>query len=365
MRRSFIEFWETELKLKQVADLGGVLPRVEKALRKIDRRGRSGKTLQNYADGLQAFCEWCKKRGYMDRNPLEQLSPFDNTPRSHRRAITQEELGRLFSACQPYRRLTYEMAICTGLRARELSMLRVAHLDIAGGGVYLDASWTKNRKGGFQPLPRWLVTELSEESDGKAKDDPLLYVPSHPGRDLEIDLKAAGIPKHTEDGKIDFHALRVAYVSFVLEAGASAKEAQVLARHSTPDLTMNVYARARDTRLSEVAEKVGEQVRPGQNGDTFTGNIQVTGRSREKNPNRALEQKPSNTNSLVQKEEWWRRRESNPSQPFGARLQDRCEGPERGWPELFLLDSIGLADSRFLTPNGMRGSVLASPCRIY
>jgi hypothetical protein len=156
------------------------------------------------------------------------------------------------------------------------------------------------------------VTELSEKSDGKAKNDPLLYVPSHPGRDLEVDLKAAGIPKHTEDGKIDFHALRVAYVSFVLEAGASAKEAQTLARHSTPDLTMNVYARARDTRLSEVAEKVGEQVRPGQNDDTSTGQIQVTGRSRQRRPNRKSPQKPSNTNSLVQKEEWWRRRESNP-----------------------------------------------------
>jgi hypothetical protein len=51
----------------------------------------------------------------------------------------------------------------------------------------------------------------------------LLYVSSHPGRDLEIDLKAAGIAKWTDDGKVDFHALRVAYVSLVFEAGASTK----------------------------------------------------------------------------------------------------------------------------------------------
>jgi len=226
--------------------------------------------------------------------------------------MTQEEIGRLLRACQPHRRLAYEMAICTGLRAGELSELRVAHLDVERGGVHLDAAWTKNRKGGFQPLPQWLVGELIELSNGKAKDDPLVYVPSHPGRDLEIDLRAAGVPKHAEDGKIDFHALRVAYVSFVLEAGASAKEAQELARHSTPDLTMNVYARSRDTRLAEVTEKVGRKVRPVQNADTSTGEIQVTCRSRQWKSGNALPHTPSDANNLVQIEEWWRRRESNP-----------------------------------------------------
>ena len=74
---------------------------------------------------------------------------------------------------------------------------------------------------------------------------------------VDIDLKAAGIPKNTKEGKIDFHSWRVAFVSFVLESGASMKEAQTLARHATPDLTMNICARTRETRLAEVAERVG------------------------------------------------------------------------------------------------------------
>jgi hypothetical protein len=61
-------------------------------------------------------------------------------------------------------------------------------------------------------------------------------------------------------GKIDFQAIRVSYVTFVLEAGANPKEAQALARHATAHLTMNVYARARSERLAEVAEKVGEVI---------------------------------------------------------------------------------------------------------
>jgi hypothetical protein len=46
----------------------------------------------------------------------------------------------------------------------------------------------------------------------------------------------------------------------VIEVGATVKEAQTLLRHSTPHLTMNAYARARDDRLAEVAERVGAVV---------------------------------------------------------------------------------------------------------
>ena len=48
----------------------------------------------------------------------------------------------------------------------------------------------------------------------------------------------------------------------VLESGVSVKEAQELARHSTPELTMNVYGRARDERLAEAVERVGEALKP-------------------------------------------------------------------------------------------------------
>jgi len=76
---------------------------------------------------------------------------------------------------------------------------------------------------------------------------------------LDEDL-AAGISKKTKDGKLDFAALRNSYVTLAAEAGANVKELQTLARHSTPALTMNVYAKTRNERLSELAEKIGENV---------------------------------------------------------------------------------------------------------
>ena len=104
------------------------------------------------------------------------------------------------------------------------------------------------------------MRHLRRDRTAEYPKNPLLFVPSHPSRELEVDLKAAGIPKVTKEGKIDFHSCRVAFVTLVLEAGASAKEAQTLARHATPELTMNVYARTRDARLSLVAEHVGDRI---------------------------------------------------------------------------------------------------------
>ena len=86
-------------------------------------------------------------------------------------------------------------------------------------------------------------------------------MPSHPARALDVDLQAAGISKWTPQGKLDFHSLRVCFVSLTLEAGASVKEAQSLARHTDPALTMNTYGRSRPARLAEFAEKVGEAVK--------------------------------------------------------------------------------------------------------
>jgi len=38
------------------------------------------------------------------------------------------------------------------------------------------------------------------------------------------------------------------------------KEGQTLARHSTPELTANIYARSRDDNLKDLVDKIGDVV---------------------------------------------------------------------------------------------------------
>ena len=81
-----------------------------------------------------------------------------------------------------------------------------------------------------------------------------------PARTLDSDLEAAGVPKNNSNGKLDFHACRTAYINLVLEDAATAKEVQDLARHATPQLTMNVYGRVREESLAQTVAKVAERV---------------------------------------------------------------------------------------------------------
>ena len=218
------------------------------------------------------------QRGYLAVDPLRALAPFDTTPITRRRALTGDEIGRLLEACAPHRRMLLETAFLTGLRANELRNLTMDDLDHAECGLRLRAHWTKNRKEGFQPLPRSLVDRLHQHAQSgepaecyarsyarrgarlTAPKEPLLYVPTHPAREMDIDLKAAGIPKLAPGGKVDFHAARVAYINLVLETGVHPKEAQTLARHSTPEMTMNVYGRTRKENLSVAVELVANEV---------------------------------------------------------------------------------------------------------
>ncbi len=72
-------------------------------------------------------------------------------------------------------------------------------------------------------------------------------MPKDPYRPFEADLAAANITKDIEGkGKVDFHALRVTYLTLVDGEGASPKSAQALARHSTPDITFRRYVKAVD-----------------------------------------------------------------------------------------------------------------------
>jgi integrase len=70
-------------------------------------------------------------------------------------------------------------------------------------------------------------------------------------------LKAAKIEVSTPDGVLDFHALRTTYITNLVRAGLYPKTVQTLARHSTVELTMKIYARLNKNEIdgSTVAVK--------------------------------------------------------------------------------------------------------------
>jgi len=260
LRRATLAWWGKRLGLETLADLEGVQPQAEAALRELQNQGRTGKTLRTYAEALSAFCHWAAERAYLRESPVKNLGRYDTTPQTRRRAMTRTEIARLVETCAPERRLLHLTAVFSGLRAGELRALRVADLDVARGGLQLSPEWTKNRRPGFQPLPMALLTRLAEHARDKGPGERLLVVPRRTAEVLRRDLRRAEIPEWTGEGRVDFHSLRVTFVTLASESGATVPELIELARHAPPGLTLERYARTRPERRREIMETMWRTV---------------------------------------------------------------------------------------------------------
>ena len=299
MRKRHLNWWKTQLNCSNLKDIEKMLPNAERALRKLHKGGKSGKTISNYAEALKSFTNYCKDREYVSTNPFLKMAKFDTSTVSKRRILSQDEIRKLLAiADYPYQ-ILYEVAICTGLRANELRSLTVDDLDEENSGLILHSKWTKNRKDGFQPIPKYLITKLkgfiasgvaikmyelhySPNSPLKFPSNPLLHVPTHPVHQLNKYLEKANIPKHTKDGTLVFHSFRNNYITLVCGTGTDLKTTQTLARHSDPNLTMNVYARANNDTMRTIAEQVGsiistQQKREPSENDSLSNTYEVAG----------------------------------------------------------------------------------------
>jgi len=71
---------------------------------------------------------------------------------------------------------------------------------------------------------------------------------------VKPDLQRVGIPYQDASGRYaDFHSLRVTFITNLAKAGVHPRVAQGLARHSTMELTMQVYTHvALDSKQSAI-----------------------------------------------------------------------------------------------------------------
>ena len=277
-KRAKLAYWKEKLGLEFVGDLRGKLPAAEACLREL-KTGRTNKTLNGYIDALKSLSTWCVDRDYLEANPFRKLRLLDGRPQVERRALTIEEAALLLAAAPPDRRILYETALLSGLRANECRQLTLRHLDRKNGGIWLVAEWTKGRRDCLQPLPDWFVDHLheygreniastlyekrrSERSNVPAQ--PLFFVPHHTARSLNIDLRAAAIEKSTPEGKIDFHALRTTFSTLLDDVGATEKTKEVLLRHAPATLAHKRYVKVRSGRPNEAVEQVAKLLGLGQ-----------------------------------------------------------------------------------------------------
>jgi integrase len=166
--------------------------------------------------------------------------------------------------------MLYSVACYTGLRASELASLTPESFELITdpATVIVRAGYSKRRREDVLPLHPSLVTLLGPWLAAKPAQGsvwPGSWAKSRRGGDmLKFDLErsrtscidAAGDDqaerKRREESSFlaykdaqgrfaDFHALRHTFITTMVKSGISPKAAQSLARHSTINLTMNVY----------------------------------------------------------------------------------------------------------------------------
>lgn len=236
----------------------------------------SAQTANHYLTSIKHFCRWLVDNKRLPSHPLSGCESWDveTDRRIERRVLTDDEFERLIQATEArgqafgmtgrQRALLYLVAAYSGFRASELCSFRACDL-ISDGGRYSLRIAAEDAKDGTDdaiPLPLHVGRQLADFTRGLKPEDPIW--PSwwadmcHGARMLAKDLKAAGIEKFVGGLSFDFHALRCQYATNLLNAEIPLAHAQRLMRHSTPELTMRVYAKL---GLSDLAKQVGKMDR--------------------------------------------------------------------------------------------------------
>ncbi|NOT00669.1 MAG: site-specific integrase [Phycisphaerales bacterium] len=252
---------------------------IQGALAKIHADGLSLQTCQHYLRAVKQFTRWLTREGRIEDDVLSHLSGFNTATdwRRERRAMTGDELRQLVGCVKSSatwrgmggadRGMLYRVACGTGYRAGELRSLsrRSFHLDSDPPTVTLDARHSKRRRADRQPIRSDLAEVLGAWLADKPGEGPVFAIPDKTAMMIRRDLRRARaawvrtvsdrserrvrlqrdfLAEVDADGRVlDFHSLRVTYITLVVKGGASVRVAQELARHSDPKLTMNVYSK--------------------------------------------------------------------------------------------------------------------------
>ena len=253
-------------------------------------------TCNAHLRSVKGFSRWLWKQRLTPEDALLDLGLFNSeTDRRHiRREMSTEEVHWLLDVTEqrtlpehgapgPTRAMCYRLAGATGFRASELRSLSIDSfdLDATPPTCTVEAGYSKRRKRDVQPLPEALVEPLRAWLSGFDPGEPVFAgIAGDTARMLRSDLAAARaawletfkVESEQEQAAesdfllysdrlghvADFHSLRVLFISRVVASGASVKEAQTLARHSTPVLTMNTYSRATLLDVAGAVEGLGD-----------------------------------------------------------------------------------------------------------
>lgn len=231
---------------------------VEKFISQRQQQGMNILTLRKILVSLGQVFSYAVRHKYIDHNPLRDAE----RPRSQGhddqlkiRVLCPDEIQALIDAAGSHKFKTLFMfAVMSGARQGEILGLKWTDIDWINSQVNIQRTF--NNQAWYEPKTKTsrrrvdlgpaMLTALKKWKLACPKNDLDLVFPNEAGNPMDHNnlnlrsfrkaLKESGI------GKMRFHDLRHTTASLLIEQGENIKYIQTQLGHSSPSVTLNVYA---------------------------------------------------------------------------------------------------------------------------
>lgn len=241
----------------------------------IGRLECSGATKNRHVAAVRSMLAWGTIPGNRrwDASLLADIKPKKwKHQRKPRRILTMDQLANLIATAEQgktlyhlsgrERALVYRLTLAAGLRANEVRTLTVA--DLGDAGIRVRDEIDKARRGQFINIPKELMADLFAQAKGKSKTDRLFELSDNLSHMIRLDLKRAGIPFETAEGRFVFHSLRHQCGAMLASSGkVPLKAVQQHMRHKSSKMTLDTYGHLFDRdkdRPLEAMDLIGQRL---------------------------------------------------------------------------------------------------------
>lgn len=213
-------------------------------------RGINPSTVSGKCSAFRSFYKFIHDEGYIRMNPTARVERI-KLPKVKRKALTNEEVCKLREVCTPKERAIIELLLATGLRATEISNVKVRDVLNESNEFYIIGKGNKERNVYYDDTAKYYVRkylEIRAKNQGVSSiedmaDEWLFPTKNFGGVYGQYNRKTIGdlirkIGKRANLRGVHTHKFRRTYASIQIKRGVTLEHLQVLMGHDNINTTI-------------------------------------------------------------------------------------------------------------------------------
>lgn len=226
----------------------------KKVLHELLSKDLKASSLRLYISKIDCFFDWLIKRGEQIKNPVCDVT-IKTKMNPRRRVFTDEELNALLDYAHRHKDKTYTLFILllieTGARVSTISALRPKDLDIHGMIHLYNVKCKKDYDYTFEIKN----DEIKELWASRAGYNNLWNEPPARYWKRLCQWMRQKYPLNENGERLSPHSLRHTFASRAIQNGVPLEIVSKLLDHSSPAITLKVYARFSQEQINEAFDK--------------------------------------------------------------------------------------------------------------